>query len=383
MNVLVYGGRGVSAESLQHTLFSLKKSLGPYYDIKVVTAEVLSREPWESGCSLLVLPGGRDMPFVEDLHGLACMRIRQWIFSGVGKFLGICAGAYFASRKVEFEKDTKLEVVGERELALFWGVARGALFDGFEYGSDKGAHPSLIKFTEDVLIGGGMVKMYYNGGCWFDLADPAADNDGQLEFKTLGTYSERNDKPAIISGFLSKNDACSVILSGVHLEYDAEELNKSKDNTLTKELLASEKDRGIAWNRIISLLGLRVVEERCDESSSIKVTPLFFLFQEPNDAVRSFPKRLACESTTFVTSDQIPSGDCAGVKGEEHLLIVTTKLSQIEEAQLGWSFSPSKYFGLLCGENPSLFIGKHLLYAEYINSTQTLLTLYILEHHRS
>jgi len=44
--------------------------------------------------------------------------------------LGLCAGAYYGCARVVFEPGTPLEVVGDRELAFFPGVARGAAFPG-------------------------------------------------------------------------------------------------------------------------------------------------------------------------------------------------------------------------------------------------------------
>ena len=51
-------------------------------------------------------------------------RIREYVSKG-GKYLGICAGGYYASSYVEFEKSTTLEVLGDRELSFFPGKAIG------------------------------------------------------------------------------------------------------------------------------------------------------------------------------------------------------------------------------------------------------------------
>lgn len=56
-----------------------------------------------------------------------------------GRYLGLCAGAYYACQQVAFEPGTNLEVHGNRELALFPGVAVGSIVPGFEYGSELGA----------------------------------------------------------------------------------------------------------------------------------------------------------------------------------------------------------------------------------------------------
>jgi glutamine amidotransferase-like uncharacterized protein len=52
-----------------------------------------------------------------------------------GKYLGICAGAYFASSRCEFEADRlKYRVVGDRDLAFTSAIAKGSVSSGFVYG---------------------------------------------------------------------------------------------------------------------------------------------------------------------------------------------------------------------------------------------------------
>lgn len=115
--VLVYSGPGVSPLSLSHTVLTLSLLLLPHYTVQPVTAQLLSTEPWESNCALLVIPGGRDLPFVEELSmkTKVTRRIREYVQEG-GRYLGICAGAYFGSKEVHFDIGGSMEVKGDREL---------------------------------------------------------------------------------------------------------------------------------------------------------------------------------------------------------------------------------------------------------------------------
>lgn len=115
--VLVYSGPGVSPLSLSHTLLTLTRTLVPHYTVQPVSASLLATEPWEPNCALLVIPGGRDLPFVDELSlkTSATARIRQYVATG-GRYLGICAGAYFASSEVKFDVSGENEVIGKREL---------------------------------------------------------------------------------------------------------------------------------------------------------------------------------------------------------------------------------------------------------------------------
>lgn len=84
-----------------------------------MTISTLTSEPWEQSCALFVMPGGRDLPFVKDFfgtmgNGIAGRRVKTWMEASGGRYLGICAGAYFASKQVTFERGTEMEVTGQR-----------------------------------------------------------------------------------------------------------------------------------------------------------------------------------------------------------------------------------------------------------------------------
>ena len=102
VQVLVYNGSGVSAASRDHALHSLRSFLSHRYDVQLISPKSLRDDPWPGVCSLLVFPGGRDLPYQYDLAGKANDRIQAWVQAG-GRFLGFCAGAYYASSRVEFE----------------------------------------------------------------------------------------------------------------------------------------------------------------------------------------------------------------------------------------------------------------------------------------
>lgn len=115
--VLVYSGPGVSPLSLSHTLLTLSLLLLPHYTVQPATPEVLSTQPWEPACALLVIPGGRDLPYVSEMSGRSgiARRIKEYVSEG-GRYLGLCAGGYFGSGEVRFDEGGKMEVMGKREL---------------------------------------------------------------------------------------------------------------------------------------------------------------------------------------------------------------------------------------------------------------------------
>jgi biotin--protein ligase len=119
-------------------LSTLQVVLGTQYSVQKVTAEVLGHEPREPTVALLVIPGGRSKPYQELLPLLANACIRFYVAQG-GRYLGLCAGDYYAGASVEFELNTPLEVNEKRELVFFPGVVRGCVYPGFVYDSEAGA----------------------------------------------------------------------------------------------------------------------------------------------------------------------------------------------------------------------------------------------------
>lgn len=78
-------------------------------------------------------------------------RIRSYIENG-GVYMGICAGSYYGSRKVEFDLHGPLEVNEERELKLFKGRAVGPALKGFSYNTIQGQYAIPFVFNEETPV---------------------------------------------------------------------------------------------------------------------------------------------------------------------------------------------------------------------------------------
>ncbi|KAK6845823.1 Biotin-protein ligase [Apiospora arundinis] len=151
LNVLVYTGTGSTIESVKHAIYTLRRMLSPNYAVIPITENTLLKEPWGPSCALI---------------GNAI--ISEYVRRG-GAYLGFCAGAYYGSKKCEFEVGNKpMEVVGSRELAFFPGICRGGAFKGFQYHSEKGAKAIKLNVQKDAFKSAGVVPdavtTYYNGG---------------------------------------------------------------------------------------------------------------------------------------------------------------------------------------------------------------------------
>lgn len=207
--ILVYSGFGVNATCLQQTLAMLRNQYDNDFDIVAIDHSYIKNTAWEENTVLLVMPGGQDLPYVRRLQGICNNRIKSFVKNG-GSYLGICAGAYYASSKVEFAKDDpKLEVIGNRELGFFKGIASGPVYSGFNYNSNKGSISAAIIN----LISNNSLQVYFHGGCTF--------KDIPTDVTVIAQYADL-EQPAIIGGAYGKG---KFVLSGVHFEYDPELLD--------------------------------------------------------------------------------------------------------------------------------------------------------------
>lgn len=236
--IRVYNGAGVVQPSLKTLLFELAK-WGP----ALISAEEIIQSKWECDTDLLIIPGGRDLEYLNSLKGIGNANIRRFVENG-GAFLGICAGAYYGCRYVEFDKGMPLEVIGERELLFFPGVGKGPAYGPgtFEYESEKGAQAAHISapFFE------GTFKTYFNGGCYF----PEAENFGKVSI--LSKYLDLPEKPpAVIECCIGRGKA---ILSGVHFEIGVSDPNTTLTRGFRKTLLEHEKRRLVFFEEVINKL---------------------------------------------------------------------------------------------------------------------------------
>jgi biotin---protein ligase len=239
-NLLTSTGNGSTVESVRHCLYTLRRLLGPNYAVIPVTGDMLIKEPWTANCAALVFPGGADQGYCRTLDGEGNRRIKRYVEGG-GVYIGFCAGGYYGSKRCEFEVGSKpMEVVGERELAFFPGIARGCAFPGFVYHSEKGARAAELKVDKSILSAGSvpnLFKSYYNGGGTF--VDASRFKDEGVE--VLASYTEDlavdsgEGSAAIVYCRVGKGAA---MLTGPHPEFVS--LGKPVDDwSLTKPRFAT------------------------------------------------------------------------------------------------------------------------------------------------
>lgn len=233
--IAIYNDAGVFRPALPQLLDELS-----HWPTRFISAQDILETHWEADFSLLIIPGGMDIPYHNSLQGEGNRRIRRFVEEG-GAFLGICAGAYYGCKSVAFDLNGKLEVAGERELAFFPGTAYGPAYGTgtFFYNSQQGARASLIS---DHL------KCYYNGGCYFD---------GAASYEGVNVHSRyldiEGEPAAIISMQVGKGN---VVLSGVHIESSPTYLPRVMEEKMAEQLMPFETKRRELFQSLLRLLDL-------------------------------------------------------------------------------------------------------------------------------
>ncbi|KAH7311577.1 biotin-protein ligase [Stachybotrys elegans] len=264
LNVLVYTGTGATSESIRHCIYSLRRMLASNYAVIPVTETIILKEPWPATCALLVFPGGGDLGYCRALNGEGNRRITDFVRQG-GAYLGLCAGAYYGSRRCEFEVGNRpLEVIGPRELAFFPGTCRGCAFGGFEYHSEKGARAVRLNVVKEAFPDTALdnTVSYYNGGGVFVDAAKFKDNNA---VQVLATYDEDinvdggDGKAAVVQCKVGSGKA---ILTGPHPEFAPVNLHPQPGipdyQQLVQRLALAEKSRNRFFKACLSKLGLEM-----------------------------------------------------------------------------------------------------------------------------
>jgi biotin--protein ligase len=195
-------------------------------NIRFVTRLELRQEAWKKDTFLLIMPGGRDIPYQSALQGTPNEHIRSFVEEG-GRYLGLCAGAYYASGRIEFEKGTSLEVVVDRDLKFFPGLALGPAYGPnlFRYHEANGAKVASL------VLATGCSKAFFDGGPAFMDAHLYPNVDILARYEDI-----QGQPPAIILCRVGQGIA---LLSGVHPCYCFKE--PVKDRFLQKLVPELEK----------------------------------------------------------------------------------------------------------------------------------------------
>lgn len=205
--ILVYDDAGADPFCVESLLRACRDAHGA---AERINADALLAGGWQEPkrCAALAFPGGADLPYAQKLNGRGNAMIRDYVHDG-GRYLGICAGAYYACRRIDFT-GAELTVVEDRQLAFFPGTAVGPLAS-----LAPPYRPNDLSCAEVIALSaeGEVINALYWGGCRFD-PEPAADG-----VEVLARYPPPDGKDvACVRLAVGRGVA---VLCGVHVEVTA------------------------------------------------------------------------------------------------------------------------------------------------------------------
>lgn len=194
-----------------HALSSLIHKLFKIVDLQTCTEETLHFKERSYTKILLVLPDALSASQIK-LSRAVEEEIKRHCLEGSVKVLGVCAGAFYLSDKVEYEG---LEMDHSRYLTLFDGIAKGPLYVEDETKWKLQAQKVKILATQAL---GCAVAL---GGTFFS---PKEAQTPSSDFKVLATTLDKDEeKPIALASCKDARGFFSALLLGTHFEFEATE----------------------------------------------------------------------------------------------------------------------------------------------------------------
>jgi glutamine amidotransferase-like uncharacterized protein len=184
-------------------------ALEHFFDNQNVThtrlyAADLNADIWNKDALAIVFPGGYAYNYQLAISLDAVDEIRSYVENG-GGYIGICAGAYFASKTVAWEGG-----VYPYELGLFDGTAYGSLNYIAPWPSYVMTDITLNQNNAISKSDASKISVLYYGG-------PILTPTQGVEIDTIATWNSADNTPAIINFEFGNG---RVLLLGPHLEVE-------------------------------------------------------------------------------------------------------------------------------------------------------------------
>lgn len=156
-----------------HTAADLRRNIGTVKATDVISGLWIV----EPSKQILIMPGGYDMGYCKKLNGAGNEQIARFVELG-GRYLGFCAGAYFASCRCVFDMynfspdwqgpDKQQSIVGDRELAFWPADAEGPFLGAYDGDPRHGETTALVAEVRLCADDGHdqpqKIPVFYNGG---------------------------------------------------------------------------------------------------------------------------------------------------------------------------------------------------------------------------
>lgn len=236
-HVYIYADEGTSRPSITSWHKSLLQIKYPIEKVHITHATTLATNLTRQAPqqTLLLIPGGRDTPYITRLRPYIPL-IWRLITCGAA-YIGICAGAYLASSFCFFTPlQTRLWVCGRR-LSLYPYPAFGPLQPRFAYSELSASAEALICEGEDApqeQTRRFMTSAYANGSpAW---CEPLRDSKACDSTRVLARYADIRHCHTPVAAVRHVVKKGVVVLCGVHPEFSQTD-NEKFGNTHRLALL--------------------------------------------------------------------------------------------------------------------------------------------------
>ena len=181
--VALYSDLGTWKESVQA---AKKMFQWMNYAVELVNADYINNKGLDN-FSILCVPGGDMYQYAQDISSRGKENIKDFVRSG-GGYIGICAGAYFASGKVVWQGNQ----LPMTPLGIFPGTAQGPLNEVAPYPSYNMCKVNITNSTNPITQSepNSTWMLYY----WGPMLIP--DKDANITI--LANY-DRGDQPMMVA----------------------------------------------------------------------------------------------------------------------------------------------------------------------------------------
>lgn len=232
-SVLIYRDAGICESSIQAIAAQFTS-----FKTKIIDSNYLLTKSWEKKACCLVMGGGHCSFWEAQLGQAGMIKIQNFVAKG-GKYLGICAGAYFAAATSIF-RGPQL-ITKQRPIGFYQGTAAGPLLHTFDHLSPEAA----LAVKVNLLSKKGFC--YYQGGCSFDITETTETT------RVLARFCKPYYGSAIIACTVGLGKA---VLCGLHPEFSWKEYT-THDKTiapLAETLSQEEGFRQEVWKVMLQEL---------------------------------------------------------------------------------------------------------------------------------
>lgn len=167
--ILVYHDLGCCEQSTLALCSQLERAAGKWFQIRLVDSHYLRKTSWERETYGLAMGGGSCTMWERLLQETGMQKIHNFVFGG-GRYLGICAGAYFGSSYSFFLELGQLPLIKARPLRFYQGSAVGPINSTENHLLPQAALAAKVVLVQSAKIG----YCYYQGGPAFDISESSS-----------------------------------------------------------------------------------------------------------------------------------------------------------------------------------------------------------------